>query len=505
MDKVKLVKQCQAGDMEAFAVLYKTYFQKLRTVVACYVQNECAVRDILHDGFLIAFESISTLRNAAKVDAWLITIMKNLSLQYLKDGSDVVPLDMSDNYMSECDNDITSTECDLTWENLIEVVNQLPEGYRNVFRLSVLDGMSHKEIGDRLGIAPHTSSSQLARAKAMLRRLLTDYRNEIGILSIVAVTLFVWKELFIRNSNSKDEVVRPIITQNSDEKRLDVREPNNNTERPAAPIEETPKMVHKTMNMESLGDVPEPNDCEPVVVNDSAGIDTAQISRDIIDYGELAAYVPSPNLAAAETDDWSLSLTYAGNPGQNRTSFYIKHNSGTSETEGPEEIAEKRHHHIPLTISLSVSKKLSSRWSIESGIRYTFLRTDILSQGKNMNKETIQRIHYIGVPLKFNYRMITHKRISVYGQGGIALDIPIAGDQSIRELPESEPVICHIDAPIQWSVECGVGFQYHLTPSFSIYAEPSLHYYVNQESDIKTIHQEKPLELSIPIGLRYTW
>lgn len=500
MDKVQLVKQCQAGDKEAFAVLYKTYFPKLRTVVAYYVQNECAVRDILHDGFLIAFESINSLRNATKIDAWLITIMKNLSLQYLRNGLDVVTLEESDDYASELENDEINTDSDLTWEKLIEVINQLPEGYRNVFRLSVLDGMSHKEIGDRLGIAPHTSSSQLARAKAVLRRLITEYRSEIGILSIVAVALFVWKELFILNN--KDEVMRPIITRNSEEKRLDVIVPNDKIERHAPHIEETSKMVHKAMNLENLGQVSEPNDCVPVVVKDSAMTDTTQIHRDIIDAGGLVAYVPSPNLATAETDDWSLSLAYAGNTGQDRADYY---KTGISDTEGPEEVAEKRHHHMPLTISLSVNKKLSSRWGIESGIRYTLLRTDILSQSSYTNKEAIQRIHYIGVPLKFNYRVLTHRRVSVYGQGGIALDIPIAGDQLIRELPGSESDRCRIAAPIQWSIEGGVGFQYHFTPSFSIYAEPSLHYYFNTDSDIKTIRQEKPLELSIPIGLRYTW
>ena len=65
-----------------------------------------------------------------------------------------------------------------------------------VFRLAVLDGLSHKEIAALLGIAPHSSSSQLTHAKAMLRRLITQYRVEMGILSILGFILLIWHGLF---------------------------------------------------------------------------------------------------------------------------------------------------------------------------------------------------------------------------------------------------------------------------------------------------------------------
>ena len=76
---------------------------------------------------------------------------------------------------------------------------------------------------------------------------------------------------------------------------------------------------------------------------------------------------------------------------------------------------------MPLVIGLSLNKSLASRWSIETGLRYTFLRSDFLSESELMNKETIQRIHYIGVPLKLNYRLFTYNGFSLYGQGGGAL------------------------------------------------------------------------------------
>lgn len=164
---------------------------------------------------------------------------------------------------------------------------------------------------------------------------------------------------------------------------------------------------------------------------------------------------------------------------------------------------------MPLVIGLSVNKSLTSRWSVEAGLRYTFLRSDFLSQSKVMDKETIQRIHYIGVPLKFNYRILNYNGFSLYGQGGGALDIPVNGSQSVwqysPQLGNSTNAKINIHAPLQWSVEGGLGIQYHFTPSFSIYAEPSFKYYFNPGSGINTIRQDKPFEFTIPTGLRLTW
>ena len=84
-----------------------------------------------------------------------------------------------------------------------------------------------------------------------------------------------------------------------------------------------------------------------------------------------------------------------------------------------------------------------------------------------------------------------------------------AGRWSVRGYLPREGTVStdkfHIHAPVQWSVEGGLGIQYHFTPSFSIYAEPSFRYYFNTGSDIRTIRQDKPFEFTLPVGLRFTW
>lgn len=76
MDNIRLVELCKSGNREAFGLLYENYLPVMREVVAYYIHNSDAVWDVIHDGFIVAFTSISTLRNGAKVESWLTTIIK---------------------------------------------------------------------------------------------------------------------------------------------------------------------------------------------------------------------------------------------------------------------------------------------------------------------------------------------------------------------------------------------------------------------------------------------
>ncbi len=512
MDNLRIVEQCKSGDRNAFGLLYQAYLPAMQEVVAYYIHNSDIVWDILHDGFLIAFTSIGSLKNGARIEAWLTSIMKNLSLQYLKDVSSHISVPMSDTAIA-CNVEAATDEArELTWKELDKIIDRLPEGYGKVFRLAVLDGLSHKEIAALLGIAPHSSSSQLTHAKAMLRCMITQYRVEMGILSIIGIILLIWHGLF---KNREDAPQTPIISKNTDKETPLVTDSivDTNSSDSIAP---TPKMIYKTIQnpetQKNIAEVTISSDSIPAIKNDSISNDTIRVIPNVINREELIAQEDYPSIQQSENPDWSLSLAYAGSLEQTDLNRYRIPNPDLPDVEGPVgeiEVTEKTRHYMPLVVGLSVNKSLTSRWSVETGLRYTFLRSDFLSQSKVMNKETIQRIHYIGVPLKFNYRIFTYNGFSLYGQGGGALDIPVNGSQSILEyLPQlgnSTNTTINIHAPLQWSVEGGLGIQYHFTPSFSIYAEPSFKYYFNPGSDIKTIRQDKPFEFTIPIGLRLTW
>lgn len=206
-----LVRMCQSGDRDALGILYQTYLDPMRKVVSYYVKNKEIVFDILHDGFLIAFASIASLKNAEKVEAWLTTIMKNLSLQYLKDESSHISVSTSDSEIADSVSAPIDEAQELTWEVLDKIIEKLPEGYGKVFRLAVLDGLSHKEIANLLGIAPHSSSSQLSHAKAMLRHMIKQYRMEMGLLSIIGIILLICYRAINRREETSST---PVISNN---------------------------------------------------------------------------------------------------------------------------------------------------------------------------------------------------------------------------------------------------------------------------------------------------
>ena len=271
------------------------------------------------------------------------------------------------------------------------------------------------------------------------------------------------------------------------------------------------KAIRYPETQKNIAEVAISTDSIPAIKNDSITSDTIRVIPNVINREELIAQGNYPS-QQSENPDWSLSLAYAGSLEQNDMNHYRIPNPDLPDVEGPDgeiEVMEKTRHYMPLVVGLSVNKSLTSRWSMETGLRYTFLRSDFLSLSEVMNRETIQRIHYIGIPLKINYRILTYNGFSLYGQGGGALDIPINGSQYVLEyspkLGTSTNTTINIYAPLQWSVEGGLGIQYHFTPSFSIYAEPSFKYYFNSGSEIKTIRQDKPFEFTIPIGLRLTW
>ena len=160
MDKRELVDLCKEGDEQALDLLYKTYSGKMMGICLHYVSDRQIAQDLLHDGFIVIFTSIDSLRDPERLESWMGVVMKNISLRYLNqnNAANIIPL----SEMSEEDEPAESSfDADfVSYDQIMELVESLPEGYSKVFKLAVLEGLPHKEIGDLLNIAPHSSSSQ---------------------------------------------------------------------------------------------------------------------------------------------------------------------------------------------------------------------------------------------------------------------------------------------------------------------------------------------------------
>lgn len=502
MDKRKLVERCQEGDRQALGLLYRNYADRMQKVCACYVHDEQAVQDILHDGFIIIFSSIATLQSPDKLESWMGTIMRNLALRYLKqDKTD--PTISLDELSDEEDPGLTTSDDNLpTYESMLQLIERLPEGYGKIFRLSVLEGLSHKEIGALLGIAPHSSSSQLSRAKALLRKLLSTYRFFGLLLILLIVILFRLYRVAEEHPAESEDVWVSGSQQNGDKPEVSL---SADTSR-HVPVQLVDAREHSAM--EVTEQAPHPSQVLPRnPVRHEEDILPVQKRRELLPPDEDAhshGWRPSYG-QPRKRGGWSLALSYVNGTGQ--TNLQQKLLPGGIGSALPTEVVEKAHHHVPLTVSLAVQKRFNHSWSLETGVQYTYLHSDF-TLADDVYTERVQKLHYLGIPLKGTLTLWRNNRFSLYTSVGMTLEIPVkaSGEEFVFE---GNRQVQRNSYPLhpswQWSTHWGLGLQYQLTPKLGLYVEPGLHYYLKNGDGIETLRTEKPFECLLPVGIRFSW
>ncbi|MGQ2983593.1 RNA polymerase sigma factor [Flavobacterium sp.] len=161
----ELIKDCQRDSIKAQEQLYRLFAPKLFSVCLKYSRNYEDAQDNLQDGFLIIYRKIGQYQFKGSFEGWAKRVMVNNVLQrYRTEGIfDIV----TENIPDEADVEI-ETE-DISMDFLVSIIQALPDRYRMVFNLYVIDGYSHKEIGEMLSITDGTSKSNLARARMILK------------------------------------------------------------------------------------------------------------------------------------------------------------------------------------------------------------------------------------------------------------------------------------------------------------------------------------------------
>ncbi|MGV3588429.1 MAG: RNA polymerase sigma factor [Adhaeribacter sp.] len=176
----KLIKRCQEGDAKAQKSLYDAYATPMFRLCLRYIRNQAEAEDAFMKGFHKVLTNIKQLlyRDDKSLDGWIKKIMVNECLMVLRKSNNFNLTTISDDL--EIATDVTP-DSNLSAEAIYALILELPTGYRTVFNLYVLEGYSHKEIADQLGISELTSRSQLSKAKAMLRELLTKNNLKYAI------------------------------------------------------------------------------------------------------------------------------------------------------------------------------------------------------------------------------------------------------------------------------------------------------------------------------------
>lgn len=175
LNEQQLIIECKKGDRKAQRQLYETYAGKMMGVCLRYCKDKDTARDLLHDGFLKVYSHIDDFENKGSFEGWIRKIMVNTALEYVRKQNDEgYSLDIEEAY--SLSNDDFSVLDRLQAEELIGMIQKLPDTYRSVFNLFIVEGYSHKEIAAAMDITESSSRVYLTRAKQLLQQMLSNYK-----------------------------------------------------------------------------------------------------------------------------------------------------------------------------------------------------------------------------------------------------------------------------------------------------------------------------------------
>lgn len=487
-----LVEKAKQGDADAFSTLYQMYYPKMKGIcINILREDKAVVDDLVQDAFILAFVSLKDLKNTHRFSQWLTSITTNLVLKYQEKGKryDFISLsEIEDEFSSVLEDDNTSRQS-ISYEEIMSAIDSLPEGYKKIFNMSVLDGLSHQEISELLDIAPHSSSSQLSRAKAMLRNILSPRAMLIIVLALIVIP--VYRYFTAKKKLVSENDVNIVRTRKSNE---DI-----------TPIQKKPNVsVSRTQNAVLCSNHRSAQQGKNIVITVGDSIKTGQnvileISDSLQENQYVLAdnkrdsiikkdsvYTPIPNEERWIADDtrthkkskWqllaagSLGTTLAQNVYKIITSS--NNNIGSSQPSGPDQpttpdqpseksfttweeyaeylhrltptdptaenvammdiadnnkgkIEEYEHHDKPITLGLAVNKNIGKHWSLETGLQYSYLKSYFTLGTGNYRVDKEQKLHYIGIPIKLSYQFMAYKRLSAYGSAGASIQIPLSG------------------------------------------------------------------------------
>lgn len=561
------IDACKNGDNEALGELYTTYAKRLLGVCRHYVKDDNVAEDILHDAFIIIFMSIQDLKDESKLEGWMVTIVRNLCLKYFQSTEKKnIPLSCLDIEIKE---EVREEQKSIELGLLLSAIESLPKGNREVFKLSVLDGLSHKEIGELLGINPHSSSSQLFRAKKMLRTMLINYWMLLLLPILIPVYVyFITRDKTIESSDNKR-------TAENTYKELPKR-----LQKEAGSQKETQSRYSLSLSTDgnvghTFTEIAVPvEDISSQVITDSVGARQQTVSFNVdslekhltikgISIGDSMLHFSQiseekmlalnesmhSNASNKKKYPWTFNFGYSSNAGANGTisnlgylslvdyanggataklytrtdleNYYDRNIALMDSVErarmsfilndamdSNDPLDEKAHHYRPKTFSLSLNKQLSPHWFLGTGLTYTRLKSDFENDFNGSSLQKIQKIDYVGIPLRLTYRIWGKGRFNAYTTGGVTFEMPVHSSldkKFIITADSSYTLKGNIKARYQWSINLGIGVQYMIYKPFSLYLEPNMFYYFGNGSGLETYRTEHPFMFNIPFGLRLTW
>lgn len=550
----KLLEKVKAGDTDALKIIYERHSPMMRSICFSITkEDEDTINDLVQDAFVLTYYSLSKLKDNSKFKEWCAAITKNTALKHLEKKSKLQTIPFSSIMDEELEVEGALQTDSLLHENdILELVNSLPTGYGKVFRMSVIEGFSHKEIADKLGIEPHSSSSQLARAKAMLRNMID--KRALAAISIILISIPLCKYLFWKKTVEEKKLPTANVGRKNNNKidKPELESISSQTNRYVANTFITKKKQKREISLDSI-----------VKSNEWKNEDTIRNIAIIIEERDTtlsdttSMFIPQiENYIVADTtrhkkNKWQFLAT--GSLGsalaQNVYKLIASNNNGLPDPDGPTpiipnkistwedyykhlqqkehegmsadtlalmtiakhnsgKIVEHEQHDKPITFGISLTKNIGKNWSLGTGIQYSLLKSNFtLGEGEYFINR-VQKVHYLGIPLSTSYKWFNSKNWSAYSSVGIIFNIPMYGknnEQYVTGTTVPYKDSWHFTPSVQWSVGVGTGLQYNFAPNWSMYLEPSFNWYIPNGSTVHTIWTEHPFSITVPFGIRFTW
>jgi RNA polymerase sigma factor (sigma-70 family) len=169
----ELIQRCQTGDRKAQEMLYKQYASKMLGVCLRYATDKMEAEDMMQNGFVKVFQKMSDYRGEGSFEGWIRRIMVHSSIEYYRKHHKLMQMvDIAESGYDEGIN--AAAPANLSAKDLMNLIQQLSPGYRMVFNMYAIEGYSHKEIAETMGITEGASKSQLSRARGLLKQQIEE-------------------------------------------------------------------------------------------------------------------------------------------------------------------------------------------------------------------------------------------------------------------------------------------------------------------------------------------
>ena len=557
MVEQELAIRCARKDKEAQKELYKRYSSRILALCRRYSLDASDAEDLMQDSFIRIFKNIDSFRwtRPGSLYSWMSRVAINLAFDSYKKRRNLIrqliELDKVEQIPDDSELEDTS---DIPLEVLEEMIDSLPEGYRTVFKMYCIDGLSHKEIADLLRIKEKSSSASLSRARALLSSAIRQYWKDMdkessdeswlmiqrkmrradvtrNIIPVLVLLIPLMSLMFWKQSQDNNIITSPYIAQIPEDNisiilQQQLISPRGLMGRIDAVVNDNTFIFNEIDEQVGHADKIEDNCSNPASVSDSKSSEQSpDLDEPLIE--DNFSIIPEQvvrirpkisfsfragsgsgrrnGIVTLESSPYIEALTYmnAVDPSDRPSAISNSSNaipwftdyksSNEEEVKDTEEIVgeDATSHYLH---DLPVTFGLNARIDLTSrfGAECGLEYTYMHSRIETESGQLSQTLHFIGIPVRFDAQLLSWNGLDLYTGLGIKAEKCVTASHGEVKCEERS---------LQWSAGTFAGIQYSIGRRTHIYFQPELSYCFTK-TDLITYRTENPMTFSLNAGIR---